>query len=185
MISEKGVEDVGCILLSPVQVHLCVIQPVLILLFPGILPAQIFVQYVGIGSGIPACAVGAVFFNQLRALPKPCHILRIVPRGLCIKISKLPEHLNPNGLLGGDLLPLNGFVKIRVGVLSVCLQLQVKGLVIDAGAGILKLFVLGSQPLCQHSRSSLYAVAQPGNVHVRHGLQIAYQHSHGIGVILK
>ena len=71
MVSENSVEDIGCILLASLQLNLAVLKPVLILLLPCILTAQVLVQYVTVSSRIPSGSVCTVLLNQVRTFSEP------------------------------------------------------------------------------------------------------------------
>ena len=91
-VAEARVEDVGSILAAVLFVHFFFIDPLIQFLHPRLFPLQTQIQRIGVFAGIPAGAVGAVFFDQVGALAEPCAIFTVVTAGLGGVIVQMAEH---------------------------------------------------------------------------------------------
>ena len=159
-------------------------EPFLGLVAPGVGRPLIFVQNVGVHARIPARAVGAVFFDQVRALAEPGVVLRVMPARLGDVIAERQVHLVAHELLVVDFGRLaDRLVDQGVGVLAVQLEIEVPGLVIDAGAGVGHIVVARPDPAGQHAGGALHAVAQAGQAQIGLAGHGAAEHRHRVGVV--
>ena len=91
-------------------------------------------------------------------------------------------------LISHDLLLIMLFCRLfnqRVCILPLPFIIQIKGLMVDAGAGICNILHIGFDPPCQHFRSPLDAMAQSRHIHLCLALHPSAQHCHRIGIVQK
>ena len=141
------------------------------------------VERVRIFARIPARAVRAVLLNQIRTLAEPCVILAVVTARLGGVVIKVTEHLVAHLLPVPDFRVFQRLSQQRIGVLALAAQVDVEGLMVHARAGIGHVLGLRADPLGQHLRGSLHAVAQTRDLHPGVRLHRFAQHAHGVGVV--
>ena len=184
VVAQDGVEDVGGVLLAPLELRL-LLEPGFDLALPGGLALSVLVQNVGVDARIPAGAVGAILLDEVRALSEPGVVFAIVAGGFGGVIAQREVHLVAHDFLVVDgFLFGNGLQDHRVGVLALPEELRVERLVVDARAGVTDVLHVRADPLGQHRRGALHAVAQAaGDEMGKLALHGAAQHRHGVGVV--
>ena len=98
-------------------------------------------------------------------------------------VAQVNEHLIAYPFTVINLRILDQFLQSGIQIHAIVFQLQVKCLMIDAGAGIGQLIIGNLQPIRQHMGSALNTVAQTGDVHVGILLHGVAQHGHGVGIV--
>ena len=127
----------------------------------------------------------AILLDQIRALSEPRAILAVVAGGLGYVIAQRKEHLVAHKLFIVDFRIFgNRLLDQRIRVLAVPQELGIERLMIDARAGVLDFVFRRADPLGQHARGALHAVAQTAGDELREpALNRAAQHRHGVGVV--
>ena len=133
---------------------------------------------------VPAGAVRAVFFDQVRALAEPPVIFGVVAGRFGDIVIEVEEHLIADNFLFVDFgIFADRFADQRVGILTLPFVLQIPGHVIYSSAGISDVFIIRANPFGQHHRGALYAVAKPGDLYLAFVLHGAAEHSHWVGIV--